>query len=200
MSPRAVDIPVQMLARGLGDLAAMARRVPDLPERLDRRASELQARLDGILALGRTLQQRAERVTTSIEMLDERAAAIIELAERIVVVGEEITRVAQLIVDTGAQIVTTGNEIVVRGDRIVDRGDAIVERGDRIVDRGDQIVAAGVRITAAVPAITRAVEIMEPLEGTVQRMGRIADRVPGGRRRARSTQRARDAETVDTDV
>ena len=34
----------------------------------------------------------------------------------------------------------------------------------------------------ALPALQRAVEIAEPLEGVVERVGRLADRLPGGRR------------------
>ena len=62
------------------------------------------------------------------------------------------------------------------GGRMEVHGEALLEIGARIAERGGEIAAA-------LPSLERAVAIATPLEGTVERLGRALDRIPGGRAR-----------------
>jgi hypothetical protein len=44
------------------------------------------------------------------------------------------------------------------------------------------VAERGAEVAGALPVLQRAVGIAEPLEGAVERLGRMVDRFPGGRR------------------
>lgn len=79
--------------------------------------------------------------------------------------------------------------IIVRGDRVIEMGERLDARTEAILAQGERIEAAarevadrGAELTAALPVMQRAIEMAEPLEGVVERLGRVADRLPGGAR------------------
>jgi hypothetical protein len=46
-----------------------------------------------------------------------------------------------------------------------------------------EVAKSGAVLAEALPTLQRGLEIAEPLEGVVERVGRIVDRLPGGTRR-----------------
>jgi uncharacterized protein (DUF3084 family) len=93
------------------------------------------------------------------ERLDRRAEAIMSLGERLDV------RAAEL-VELGGKVQALGERIDARGAEIVDRANAVVERGGELI--------------AVLPALERALDMAQPLEGAIERVGRLVDRMPGG--------------------
>ena len=95
-----------------------------------------------------------------------------ELDARIETMQVQLDRALTL----GEAIESHGSSMVELGGRMEVHGEALLEIGARIAERGGEIAAA-------LPALERAVAIATPLEGTVERLGRALDRIPGGRAR-----------------
>jgi hypothetical protein len=92
-----------------------------------------------------------------------------ELDARIETMQVQLDRALTL----GEAIESHGSSMVELGGRMEVHGEALLEIGARIAERGGEIAAA-------LPALERAVAIATPLEGTVERLGRALDRIPGG--------------------
>jgi hypothetical protein len=127
------------------------------------------AKLDRILALGEELTSIGHRVLEITERLDRRAGAIMSLGERL---------------DARAtELVELGTQMHALGERVDARGAEIVDRAARVVETGTELIAV-------MPTFERALEMASPLEGAIDRFGRLVDRLPGGvqRRRAPDSQ------------
>jgi hypothetical protein len=57
-------------------------------------------------------------------------------------------------------------------------------RGESMIELGERMLTLGNAVTEQSEAIVRALAIATPLEGTVERLGRALDRLPGGRPRS----------------
>ena len=104
--------------------------------------------------IGRSVLEIAER-------LDRRAEATMLLGERLDM--------------RAAELVELGGAMHELGLRIDVRGAEIVDRATRVADTGDELLTA-------LPAFERALDMATPLEGAIDRFGRLVDRLPGGRR------------------
>jgi hypothetical protein len=135
-------------------------------ERLLRSAPE---QLDRLLTLAEEIVDIGQRVLVIAERLDDRAEAIFEL-------GVQLERRAGAMLDLGAHMESLGGQI----DR----------RGAEIVERAAQVVETGGELITMLPVLERALELATPLEGAIDRFGRMVDRLPGApaalRRQARS--------------
>ena len=136
-----LTLPLDLVARALDDLGAIARVAHELPERLD------------------TLEARAEKVQ--------------EQFDRALVIGETIA-------DNSAAMVELGRNIEARGEALVELGERMIVLGDTVLDRSN-LIADRAKVAQALPVLERAVAMASPLEGTVERLGRALDRLPGGR-------------------
>jgi hypothetical protein len=110
-----------------------------------------------IAAIGRSVQEIAER-------LDSRADAIMALGERLDARAAELVRM--------------GSDMREVGQRIDTRGGEIVDSSTRVVETGSELITM-------LPAFERALEMATPLEGAIDRFGRLVDRLPGGAPRRR---------------
>lgn len=117
-----------------------------------------------MLEIAERLDQRAEAIMSLGERLDQRAEAIMALGERL----------------DGRAV-----ELIELGDRMSDLGGRIDVRGAEIADRAGQVVETGSDLIAVMPTFERALEMATPLEGAIDRFGRLVDRLPGGARRPR---------------
>jgi len=115
--------------------------------------------LDQMLALGEEIAAIGRSVLLIAERLDERAEAMLLLGERLDV------RAAALL-EMGASMHTLG-------ERVDDRGAEIVDSATRVVETGSELITV-------LPALERALDIAMPLEGAIDRFGRLVDRFPGG--------------------
>ena len=78
---------------------------------------------------------------------------------------------------------TLGEAIESHGSAMVDLAGRMEVHGEALLAIGAQIAERGGEIAEALPVLERAVSIATPLEGTVERLGRALDRLPGGRPR-----------------
>ena len=97
-----------------------------------------------------------------MQELDERAARMQDQLDRALDLGEKIAE------NTAA--------MVAMAERVESRGDSMVELGERMITLGNAV-------TEQSQSIAKALTIATPLEGTVERLGRALDRLPGGRPR-----------------
>ena len=84
-----------------------------------------------------------------------------------------------------------------RAARIESLGTAMEDLGRqlsvqaRVMDEhAERVAALGEEIVSALPTLTQAITIVTPLEGTVERIGRVVDRLPDRRRRTATSEEA----------
>ncbi len=122
------------------------------------------AQFDRLLELGEEMAAIGRSVLEIAERLDERADAIMLLGERLDA--------------RAAELVLMGSDMREVGRRIDTRGAEIVDSADRVAETGSELITM-------LPAFERALEMATPLEGAIDRFGRLVDRLPGGTARRR---------------
>ena len=110
-----------------------------------------------------TIAAGARELPARIQELDERAGRMQEQLDRALTLGETIAE------NTAA--------MVAMAERVESRGESMIDLGERMLTLGNAV-------TEQSEAIVRALAIATPLEGTVERLGRALDRLPGGKPRA----------------
>lgn len=134
-------------------------------ERLVRSAP---SQIERILGLGEEIVGIGYRVLEITERLDARAEAIEELGERL---------------DARA------TELIALGEHMQTMGGQIDERGAEIVAGADRVSQTATELLLVLPTLERALDLATPLEGAIDRFGRLVDRLPGAaaqrRRQAR---------------
>ena len=105
----------------------------------------------------RRINERLGAIAALGENVDERVAEVLELGDRIVALGDRV-------------------------DLIDERAVAILATGERVEQAAKDVAVVGRQIADALPVLQRAITMAEPLEGAVERLGRIVDRLPGGMR------------------
>ena len=138
----------------------------DLPHRLVLRA------LDDLHALAeaaKSLPDVEARLTLKVDELETRAAEVLEAL---------------------AQAEATLADGIAIGERLDERAIAVLDRTDRVVAAAYGVTQAAEHIIEVLPSLeasaaaaTVLAQTAEPLQGLVERLGRIADRLPGGGRR-----------------
>jgi hypothetical protein len=120
--------------------------------------------LEQMLELGEEIANIGRAVLEVAERLDHRADAIMQLGERLD--------------QRAAELLELGKEMGELGHRIDDRGAEIVDGATRVAETGSELITV-------LPAFERALEMASPLEGAIDRFGRLVDRLPGGGTRRR---------------
>ncbi len=98
--------------------------------------------------------------------------------------AEEIQEQLGVAIDVAVAIERRGEEVIATVAKIEARVDDVIEQAALISERAQLVATTGAEVAAALPLLQRAVELTEPLEGAVERLGRVVDRLPGGRRAA----------------
>jgi hypothetical protein len=127
-------------------------------------ARETPAKLDRLLALGEDIASTGRGMLELAERIDQRAELVLEL-------GTSLDRRADDLLRLGVHIQALGERIDARGAEIVDRAAGVVETGGELI--------------TMLPALERALDMATPLEGAIDRFGRLVDRLPGGGSRRR---------------
>ena len=143
---------------------AAAERVASDARAVVRMARAAPAQLDRVLELGEEIARTSRAALEVAERLDQRAALFLELAERL---------------DARAE------ELLVLGRELRRLGQQVDTRGGEIIDRAGQVVETGSELIAVIPTLERAIQMATPLEGAIDRFGRLVDRLPGGAQRHR---------------
>jgi hypothetical protein len=128
------------------------------------------AQIDRMLELGEEMAMIGQGVLEIAQRLDERAEAVLSI-------GQRLDERAASLLELGARIEALGGRVDARGAEIVDRATQVVETGSELI--------------GVLPALEQALEMASPLEGAIDRFGRLVDRLPGGQPR-------RPAEPADT--
>jgi hypothetical protein len=150
---------VRLLGLPIEPPQAIVNRILSDLSAVARAARTAPAQLDRVLELGEEIASTGRLVLEVAERLDQRAAAFLALGERL---------------DSRAvELIELGASVRDLGERIDDRGAEIVDRATRVVDTGSELITA-------LPAFERALEMATPLEGAIDRFGRLVDRLPGG--------------------
>jgi hypothetical protein len=147
----------------------------DLPQVIVSRAlSDLSA----IATAARETPEQLERLLLLGEEIAATGRGLLELAER-------LDRRAALVLELGASIDRQADELLALGARVQAVGERIDARGAEIVDRAAGVVQTGGELIAVLPTLERALAMATPLEGAIDRFGRLVDRLPGGPARRR---------------
>ena len=187
-----ITLPAKAINRALEDLSTLASVARELPERLDRldeRAETIDERLENVMTLGEAIETQGQRVADLGERIDERGEQIVALGERIDEQGRKIAELGARVVEGGEHVTELGERIDARGEQVLEMGERFMKLAERgleqsqeVADRAEEVAASGREVAAALPTLQRAVGLAEPLEGVVERMGKLADRLPGGAR------------------
>jgi hypothetical protein len=158
------DVVAGRVASDLGALARAARRAPEQLDRLLELGGEFVAIGHRVLELGERIDRRAELILALGDRIDARAEALLGL---------------------GGRIETSADELLELGGSIRALGEQMDARGADIVDRATRVSETGTELVAVLPTLQRAIEMTTPLEGAIDRVGRLVDRLPGGAARRR---------------
>jgi uncharacterized protein (DUF3084 family) len=167
-----LGLPPRLATQTLDDIHQIAtggRTMIRLLAGLEERADRVQDQLDAMLAAAESLNDMGERVLTLVERLDERAVAVLALGSQIDSRGKEMVALA--------------SELDSRAGALLGLGQQIDERGASIVTHADLVATRAAEVVAVLPTLEKAVAIASPLEGAVERLGRMVDRLPGEARR-----------------
>jgi hypothetical protein len=160
-------LPDAVLSRVLSDLGSLAHAARTAPAQLER-----------LLDLGEEMVDIGRAVLYLGERIDSRAEAILAL-------GERIEMRAQAILALGERLDGRGQELIELGGEMHELGVRIDQRGGEIVDGATRVAETGGELITVLPALERAIEMTTPLEGAIDRFGRLVDRLPGGAARRR---------------
>lgn len=141
----------------------------ELPLRLINRITEVPGQVastaDGI---GNVIELMTQALPL-LRSLDDKAGRILDLAE---------------------DLNDRADKILALGGTVSGQAEAIIDLGVRVSDLGEQIVSEAATVSARAAAINetalkllptaeQALSIVGPLEGAVERLGRVVDRLPG---------------------
>jgi hypothetical protein len=132
--------------------------------------------LDDVGAIARVARELPERLDT----LEARADKVQEQLDRALALGETIADNSAAMVELGRRIEARGESMIDLGERMIELGDTVLDSSVVIADRAKEVADRGADVAAALPVLERAVSMASPLEGTVERLGRALDRLPGG--------------------
>jgi hypothetical protein len=169
-----LESPQAIVNRALADLGAVARAARTAPAQLER-----------MLQLGEEMADIGRGVLEIAERLDQRADAALALGERLDARADELLKL--------------GRKMEKLGKRVDKRGGEIVERGDEIVASAGRVAETGSDLIGMLPTLQRAIEMASPLEGAIDRVGRLVDRLPGGQARRTDARLQPDATEVATE-
>jgi hypothetical protein len=123
------------------------------------------------------------RALDDIHTLAQTAQTAVELLAALEARAERIEAQLDAGMALGRKLERRGAQIAVMGDQFEHLGDALLAEARSTQVVGAEIAKRGGEIAAALPLLQRALDLGEPLEGAIERAGRIVDRLPGGRGR-----------------
>jgi hypothetical protein len=148
-------------------------------------------RVFGIPIYGpRTVVNRVVTDVTDAARLARVAPAqlerLLELGEEIAAIGRQILVIAERLDERADAIMALGERLDRRAEEVLELGTTVAATGVQINERGAEIVETGAELIAVMPTFERALDMATPLEGAIDRFGRLVDRLPGGGTRRQS--------------
>ncbi len=120
------------------------------------------------------IAEAARDLPARMEAMDARLGRIEQQADEAIIVAQEIGVTANTAVTLGADVDKRMASLLTLGRQIDRRAAQVLELGERLDMRATELLTA-------LPTLERAVGMATPLEGAVDRLGRLVDRLPGGR-------------------
>jgi methyl-accepting chemotaxis protein len=111
--------------------------------------------------------------------------AIAEAARRLPGIEATLTEQFELLNAQAERILELGERIATLGERLHERGGEILAESQHARDAAHEVAVRGAEVAAALPTLQQLATTAEPLQGAIERFGRIVDRLPGGERRER---------------
>lgn len=145
-----------------------------------------QAVLNRVLSDIGAIARAARTAPLQLEQILELGEEIAAIGRGVLEVAERLDRRAQAIMELGERLDSRAAEMLELGRGMQDLGHRIDDRGAEIVDRASRVVETGTELIAVMPTFERALEMASPLEGAIDRFGRLVDRLPGGAARRRA--------------
>ena len=143
-----------------------------LPPKLALRALD---DLHTIAVVAKELNGRLDRLEQRAEAIQDQLGVAIDVAQMIEQRGEEAIALAVRLDERAVAVLELG----VRAEEHMDE---VMAQAALISERAALVATTGAEVAAALPLLQRALELTEPLEGAVERLGRVVDRLPVGRR------------------
>jgi hypothetical protein len=136
-----------------------------------------------VARMARTAPAQFNRMLELGEEIATTGRAVLEIAER-------LDRRAEAVLSIGQRLDERAGAMLELGTRIEVLGGQVNSRGAQIVDSATQVAETGSELIAVLPTLERALQMASPLEGAIDRFGRLVDRLPGGapRRQAEPSQ------------
>lgn len=154
-----------------------------LPEKLIRGA------LDEIVSFRRAIDQ-LEPAMESVRRLEAVADEVLPVAERGIDAIERLT----VTIDAASDDI---DPLVKTIDGASTQVGPLITSVDEARAKVDPLIAT---LEAALPSLEKAVGLAEPMEGSVERLGRVLDRLPGGRDSRRARRSADEDEEAATEA
>jgi hypothetical protein len=172
------DAVANRILSEVGTLAQLARTAPRGLERVLEMGEEFLAIGHRMLDLGERIDRHAEALLSLGDRIDARVEALMSL-------GERIDGRMEALMSLGDQLEGQAGELLALGREIRAVGDRIDARGAQIVDSAAVVADTGAELVHVMPTLERAIAMTTPLEGAIDRFGRLVDRLPGGTARRR---------------
>lgn len=147
-----------------------------------------------VLADARALVLFAAWAPQQIERALELGEEFREIAVSFLAVAERVDRRLDAAIAMGERLDGRAAELIELGVSVRELGRRFDERGAEISERANRVAETGEELIAVLPAFERAVAMAAPLEGAIDRVGRLVDMLPGGAAARRRTEQA--AETA----
>lgn len=117
----------------------------------------------------------ARRVASLIKLIDRADAALDDVVE--------LRRSIQFIADNIAELTESAAGINRNAGEIAAEIVTLSQAAQGIDTHAERLASEAASIARALPTVQRIAEIVDPLENTVVRLGRVVDRIPGGKRK-----------------
>jgi methyl-accepting chemotaxis protein len=115
------------------------------------------------------------RVGALIKLIDRADSALNDVVE--------LRRSIQFIADNIAELTESAAGINRNAGEIAAEIVTLTQAAQGIDTHAERLSADAASIARALPTVQRIAEIVDPLENTVVRLGRVVDRIPGGKRK-----------------
>jgi hypothetical protein len=126
-----------------------------------------------------TAEATGRRVASLIKLIDRADAALNDVVE--------LRKSIQFIADNIAELTESAAGINRNAGEIAAEITTLTKAAQGIDVHAERLAGDAASIARTLPTVQRIAEIVDPLENTVVRLGRVVDRIPGGKRRANGT-------------
>ena len=121
--------------------------------------------------------------------LQDRADSIEEMLGEAIAVAREIEARGREAIEMAERIDTRAGAVLDLADQVDERATEIMAEAKLMQATAAEVALRGGQVAEALPLLERAIALAEPLESTVERLGRLVDRLPGGGMRPPRTPR-----------